>query len=181
MFAPVKTERLVLRRPTADDAERIFRAYATDLDVTRYLSWPTHVTLDDTRAFLAWSDASWDQDGYGPLLIERREGPDDERLLGSTGLDVQTPTRAAVGYLLAKRAWGQGFASEALAAMIDEARRAKLWRLEALCHVDHEASAHVLLKAGFAEEGILRAHTVFPNHTPYQPADVRLFSRVLRS
>lgn len=180
MDAPFTTPRLLLRRPTADDAERIFRTYASDLEVTRFLSWPTHVTLDDTRAFLAFSDTSWEQWGFGPLLIERRDGHEEDRLLGSTGLDFQTRTRASVGYLLAKRAWGQGYASEALLAMVEQAQRAKLWRLEALCHREHAASARVLLNAGFSEEGTLRAHTVFPNHTPYVPADVRLFARVLR-
>jgi len=38
----IETARLVLRRPTAADAEAIFNRYAGDSDVTRYLAWPRH-------------------------------------------------------------------------------------------------------------------------------------------
>ena len=51
------TERLVLRRPVEDDVSAIFERYASDPEVTRYLAWPRHVSLDDTRIFIAFSDA----------------------------------------------------------------------------------------------------------------------------
>lgn len=57
----IETARLYLRKPVSTDAESIFTIYASDPQVTRYLSWPTHRGLDDTRAFLAWSDLEWEQ------------------------------------------------------------------------------------------------------------------------
>lgn len=55
----------------------------------------------------------------GPYMIEAR---DTGMLLGSTGLLFETPSRAATGYVLAADAWGQGFATEALGAMLEVAR-----------------------------------------------------------
>ena len=51
----IETARLRLRKPARPDAEAIFASYAGDPLVTKYLSWPTHRTLADTSAFLAWS------------------------------------------------------------------------------------------------------------------------------
>jgi RimJ/RimL family protein N-acetyltransferase len=63
MKAPetVKTKRLLLRKPIIDDADEIFERYAGDPEVTRYLGWPMHKSVDDTRAFLEWSDAEWNR------------------------------------------------------------------------------------------------------------------------
>ena len=72
------------------------------------------------RLFLACCDAEWRQTGVGPYLIQSRENGE---LLGSTGLRLASPQQAATGYLLARDAWGQGYATEALRAMRDLALR----------------------------------------------------------
>ena len=172
----VETERLVLRRPRGADAEAIFARYASDPEVTRYLSFPRHTSLASTRAFLALSDAEWSRWPAGPYLIERR---DTGALVGSTGLSFETEQRAATGYLLARDAWGRGYATEALRAMVEVARDAGVLRLYALCHTGHAASVRVLEKAGFAREGTLRRYFVFPNLSPGEPLDVLCYARVL--
>jgi len=171
-----ETERLVLRRPRPEDAEAIFARYASDSEVTRLLSFPRHLSLDDTRGFLAVSDAEWSRWPAGPYLAERRG---TGVLLGSTGLSFETEQRAATGYVLAKDSWGQGYATEALRAMVEVARGAGVLRLYALCHTDHAVSARVLEKAGFAREGTLRRYFVFPNLSPGEPLDVLCYALVL--
>jgi hypothetical protein len=47
--------RLRLRRPQDSDAQAIFSTYANDVEVTRFLSWPRHLSLDDTQRFLNFS------------------------------------------------------------------------------------------------------------------------------
>jgi RimJ/RimL family protein N-acetyltransferase len=124
----VVTRRLVLRRPRPDDAGAIFARYARDPEVTRWLAWPRHASLDDTRAFLAWSDAEWERWPAGPYLVEAREGG---ALLGSTGLAFETARRASTGYVFARDAWGRGFATEAVEALVERARAAGVVRLHA--------------------------------------------------
>jgi [ribosomal protein S5]-alanine N-acetyltransferase len=170
----LQTARLLLRRPTLADAGAIFDRYASDPVVTRYLSWPTHRSLADTHAFLAWSDEEWEKWPAGSYLVFSRE---DNRLLGGTGLSFKSPTCAATGYVLARDAWGRGYATESLQAMVDLAREPGVKRLEALCHIDHRASARVLEKCGFHLEEILREHTEFPNLTPGQKSDVLSYVR----
>lgn len=171
----IETARLVLRRPRRDDAAAIFARYASVPEVTHYMSFARHVSIDQTRAFLDFCDDEWRRWPVGPYLIEHGE---DGRLLGGTGLGFETPWCASTGYLLARDAWGQGFASEALAAMVVLARDAGVVRLYATCHVDHAASRRVLEKAGFAHEGVLRRSTLFPNLGAAGPHDAHYYARI---
>lgn len=160
----IETERLLLRRPVASDAQAIFDRYASDPEVTRYLSWPTHRSVAATQAFLAWSDEDWARWPASSYLIFDRDNPD--RLLGGTGIAFQSPTLAVTGYVLARDAWGQGFATEALEAMVKLSARTGVKRLVAVCHPNHRASAHVLEKCGFLLDEERRDQFEFPNLKP---------------
>ena len=172
----LETERLILRKPQFDDAAAMFARYASDPDVTRLLGWPRHVSIDATRAFIDTSHGTWTQWPAGPYLIESR---DTRELIGATGLGFETPSRAATGYVLAKDAWGMGYATEALQAVIRIAAGAGVVRLYALCHADHQASARVLEKCHFAREGILKRYAEFPNLGVEGPCDVLCYARIL--
>jgi len=162
------TERLILRRPVAADVTPIFERYASDPRVTQYLAWPRHTSLADTRVFLKFSDAEWRRWGCGPYVVCTG---DDQALIGSSGLSFESNELASTGYVLARDAWGHGYASEVLRAMTELARSLGVRWLYGLCHVDHAASARVMEKCGFTPEGVLRQHIAFPNISPLR-ADV---------
>jgi [ribosomal protein S5]-alanine N-acetyltransferase len=168
----LSTPRLRLARPRALDAEAIFERYASDAEVTRYLGWPRHESVSDTRAFIAFSDAEWARWPAGPYLVWLADGT----LIGGSGLAFETPWRASTGYVFARDAWGSGYAGEVLEAMVRLAPAVGVTRLYALCHPGHRASRHVLERGGFAFEAILRAHSVFPNLAPCVPADCACYA-----
>lgn len=168
------TDRLMLRRPKAEDAEAVFERYSADPVVTRYLSWTMHRTLADAGEFLKWSDTEWEKWPAGPYLIFARDGG---RLVGGTGLSFRSATVAVTGYVFARCAWGLGYATESTRAMVKLARDLGVKRLEAICHVDHRPSAHVLEKCGFLLEAIRHNHTDFPNLAPGQKFDVRVYAQ----
>lgn len=172
----IETARLVLRRPVAEDVEAIFDRYAADLEVTRYLSWPRHTSLDDTRAFVQFSDAEWAKWPAGPLMCFSRT---DGALLGGTGLGFTDAEHASTGYVFSRDVWGKGYATEALAAMVDLSRSLGISELSAHCHVDHRPSSRVLEKCGFTREATLPRHLVFPNLSP-EPADVLRYGQILQ-
>lgn len=172
-----ETLRLVLRRPRQEDAETIFARYASDSRVTRFLGWPRHESVAATRAFLAFSDTQWREWPAGPYLVESRA---DGRLLGSTGFAFETAYRAATGYVFAEDAWGKGYATEALRAVVEIAREIGLIRLYALCHTENPPSWHVLEKCHFVREGVLRRHSEFPNMAPGVASDVFCYALILR-
>jgi len=176
MRAPehISSARLTLRRPVHTDAQAIYQAYAGDASVTRMLAWPCHTSIDDTVAFIDWSDSEWATRSVGPYVILDQSGA----VIGSTGLDVEAPHRAATGYVLARQAWGHGYATEATHTMAVLADELGISRLYALCHPENRASTNVLRKTGFMREGLLRRHTVFPNLHPAAPHDVECWARL---
>lgn len=169
------TPRLRLRAPTSRDAEAIF-AYASDPEVARFMGWPRHQHLDDSRRFVAFAEGEWRQIGVGTYLALDSDGD----IVGSTGLHLATPYRATTGYVLARPVWGRGLATELATAMVELAARLGLARVEADCFVEHAASARVLEKAGFSFEGIRRAYLIGPNLGP-RPRDVRSYARVFEA
>lgn len=166
------TARLHLRRPQRGDAPAIYARFAADAEVTRYLSWPRHRSVADTREFLEASEREWDAHGTGPYLVFSRDG----LLAGASGLHLETPYRASTGYALARDAWGRGYATETTRAMISLAwTLPRMSRLYALCHPENGASVRVLEKAGFEREGRLRKYLVFPNLGSLDPCDVLVY------
>jgi [ribosomal protein S5]-alanine N-acetyltransferase len=180
MRAPsqVETPRLMLSPPEPSDAPEIFERYSSDPDVTRFLGWPTHHHVSDTEAFIGFSTSQWQREGMGAYLIRSRA---DGTLLGSTGLGLAGQPagnhRAMTGYVLAKDAWGRGYATEALRAMVDVARGIGIVSLSALCHPEHQASVHVLEKCGFARDLRWMRQAVFPNLLAGVQQDVWCFTR----
>jgi RimJ/RimL family protein N-acetyltransferase len=154
----------------------MFERYASRPQVTRYLGWPTHSSVEATRAFVASDVEAWARDGMGSWLVfETVSGA----LLGSTGLHAGEGRDAATGYLLVPEAWRKGFATEVLAAVVEQARAVGVRRLTASVHPDNRASVRVLEKVGFVPAPELGAVLAFPNLDASRPLPVLWFSKVL--
>jgi RimJ/RimL family protein N-acetyltransferase len=178
MKAPpeLTTERLTLVRPGPEDAGEVFERYASDLEVTRFLGWPRHTSVSDTQAFLTFSASEWKRWPAGPYLIRRRS---DGWLLGGTGLGFESPEQAMTGYVLARDAWGQGYATEALTAVVEVARQTGVRRLDALVHPEHRASSRVLEKCGFVRESSQSHLAELPNLAPGVKQEVHRYRLML--
>jgi ribosomal-protein-alanine N-acetyltransferase len=172
----IETARLLLSRPEWSDVDAIFQRYASDPDVTRFLGWPRHRSIADTQAFLGFSVEEWKRRPAGPYLIRLRG---NGQLLGGTGFGFETEDQAVTGYVLAKDAWGKGFATEALTAIVQVARDIGVARLSALCHPEHRASRRVLEKCGFVRDGTWAGQVEFPNLAPGVPQDVACYEMLL--
>ncbi len=151
----LETERLVLRKMTLDDAGAVF-AYASDPEVTRYVIWETHRSLEDSRAFLDLVARKYEGGGEPDWGIVYKG---DGRFVGTCGFVNWSPehARAEMGYVLHRDYWGRGLVPEAVRAMISFGfGRMNLNRIEARCIAENAASARVMEKAGMAHEGTLR-------------------------
>ncbi len=170
----LRAPRVVLRAPMADDAPRMFAAYAADPEVTRYLTWRPHASVDDTRAHVERTQAEWRAGGPNlAWVIEDDAGA----LVGSIGV-MGGGFKVSVGYVLARARWGQGLMTEALRAVIDAAwTMPDVQRVWAICDVDNPGSARVMEKAGMTQEGVLRRFSLHPN-VDAVPRDARCFAVV---
>jgi len=164
----IETDRLLLRYPQGEDAEKILAGYATDPEVTRYLLWKPHTSINDTADFLARCFLMIQERVAFPFAITMK---DTGELIGMTDMRIEGH-RIDLGYVIGKKHWNKGIMTEVVRQMIAEGfRGTTIFRVGATCHTENIASARVLEKAGMVREGILRRYILFPNLGP-TPADV---------
>jgi [ribosomal protein S5]-alanine N-acetyltransferase len=152
------TDRLLLRAFRPSDWTAV-HSYGTDLEVVRFMDWGPN-TVEQSRHHVNRSVAmaSVSPRLTFPYAVERVE---DGRVIGSTELSMTSldHRRAEMGYVFAREAWGQGYATEAAGALLDYAfDKLGLHRVAATCDPDNVGSARVLQKIGMAPEGRMRAY-----------------------
>ena len=99
----LETARLRLRKPVLQAAEEIFRKYARDPEVTRYLTRSPNASVDETRDFIRRHHKAWDEGKSFHWVIVRKE---DDELLGTITARV-TDHKWKLGYVLACFLLGQ--------------------------------------------------------------------------
>ncbi|MEP7328440.1 MAG: GNAT family N-acetyltransferase [Betaproteobacteria bacterium] len=151
----LRTPRLVLRFLEARDAAALFAIFS-DPEVMRYWATPPWTALAQAHASVAQSLRDY-HDG-GALRMGVTVAGDDT-LVGTCTLFGfhRTNRRAEIGYCLASACWGRGYMQEALHAFINHALGSlDLHRIEADIDPRNTASARVLERHGFKQEGFLR-------------------------
>ena len=133
MHSPPKiifTERLILRQPEIEDASAIYEEYAHDKDVTKYLTWDAHASVQETEKFLKRCKRVWQEATSFPWTILRKT---DHQLMGMIEVSFEQ-TGAILGFVLGKNFWGNEYMSEAIKAIISWCMSQKdLYRVWAIC------------------------------------------------
>lgn len=161
-WAPVTellTPRLCVRPVQEADLPALLRVNGDD-QVTRYLPYATWQTLADAQAWWQRMLALCATGTAQQLVLQRRH---DGLCLGTLLLFKHDPAsaRAEVGYALGREHWRQGYAREALHAVLGHAFGPMgLARVEAEVQPEHAASLQLLLGLGFVREGLLRQRWV---------------------
>jgi RimJ/RimL family protein N-acetyltransferase len=149
------TPRLILRAVCDTDASDVFEINS-DPETVRYSSHPAYTSLDEVAGFLARTYASFDDQSQLRWAVERLE---DKKMIGLCslfGLDFSN-LRAEIGYTLNRQAWGQGYMSEAVRAVLDYSfNHLQLRRIEADAEPRNTASTVLLERLGFKLEGLLK-------------------------
>ena len=171
----LETQDLCLRKPRMKDAKDIFR-YASDPEVARYVLWEPHRSVSETVSFVRDLRARLRAGCPSSWVVVLRE---TDTVLGTIGFVwYSTENNAAErGYSFSREYWNQGYATQALRAVIDSVFSSlPLNRLEAQHDVRNPASGRVMQKCGLTQEGILRGRIM--NKGEY--IDTALYS-ILRS
>ena len=140
-----------------EDDWRAVLAYQSDVRYLKYSPW-THRTAEEVqdfvRGFIEWQGEQ-PRTKYQLAVVLRGEG----RLIGNCGIRIESAgsRQASIGYEIAPRYWGEGYATEAGRAMVAFGF-AELWlhRIWARCVAENVASYRVLEKVGMRREGRLR-------------------------
>ena len=170
----LETTRFLLRQPVVDDAGAIFQKYAQDQEITKYLIWRPHESINVTREFVRRCVQCWKDEIAFPWVVVRKN---DDELVGMLELRIDR-SRADLGYVIAREYWGNGYATEITRSVIEWAMaQENIFRVWATCDVENLASARVLEKSGMQREGILRRFIIHPNISD-EPRDSYCYSVV---
>ena len=142
----LETERLLLRRIRREDAQRIYDCWASDPEVTRYLTWQPHASVAVTEAIVARWLADYDKPDTYRYGIELRETGELIGMIDVVGYHHGNPV---IGYCSGRAYWGNGYMTEALKALCAALFEAgySMIRIEAVR--ENIGSNRVIQKAGF--------------------------------
>lgn len=172
------TPRLTLRRFTPEDAPAMYQNWASDPQVTRFLRWKPHQSVQETRQLLEGWAQQYSQPDYYSWAIQRQE---DGALIGSIaafGNYNPMDEMVEVGYCLGRAYWKQGYMTEALEAVLGFLlETAGYRRVEAYHSTQNPASGRVMERAGMIYEGTARQKYVIATG---QPQDCAMYG-ILRS
>jgi [ribosomal protein S5]-alanine N-acetyltransferase len=154
---PIVTARLRLRDFVPVDLAAV-HAFGSDPEVTRFMFWGPRDAAE-SRAYLDRMLASQRQRPrlVWELAVVRRA---NDALIGACDLTLDDDGATGdLGYLLARPAWGAGYATEIARALVAAGfEQLRLRRIFATCDIDNAASARVLEKAGLRFEARLGHH-----------------------
>ena len=152
----LKTERLILRRFTLDDAEDAFRNWEASEKVTRYLTWPPYQNIDDLKGYIqSVIDSCEKPDHYDWVIEDKALG----QVIGSIGVVWMREDIAAceIGYCLGDEFWGKGIMPEALNEVIRFLfEEVGMNRVQATHDLNNPNSGRVMEKCGMRYEGAMR-------------------------
>ncbi len=153
----IYTERLHLRKARLGDEYSMYKNYTTDPEMTKYVGWKPHKSVEETRvSFVEKRLNSYADDSYRWVICEK--GSDD--VIGSIDVAGMFGFQTVeAGYALARMHWNKGYTTEALKAVIDYMFEIGVHRVQAKHNVKNVGSGRVMEKAGMTKEGILREMT----------------------
>lgn len=152
----IETERLILRPFTTEDAETMFRNWASDPEVTKFLTWPTHNSVEVSRWVLNdWCSRYAEPDFYQWAIVPKELG---EPIGSIAAVQVNDSARwVEIGYCIGKNWWHRGCVSEALNALIRFFfEEVGVGRIQAKHDPRNPNSGAVMRKCGMVCEGTLR-------------------------
>ncbi|HXS00239.1 MAG TPA: GNAT family N-acetyltransferase [Pyrinomonadaceae bacterium] len=154
----LETERLILRGMDVADAPFILKLL-NEPSFLRFIGDKKVRTVQDAEQYILNGPvASYNRNGFGLCLVELKETHTPIGMCGLLKRD-ELP-HADIGFAFMPDFWNQGFAYEAAAAVMNDAReRLKLERILAITNQDNESSIKLLQKLGLKFERVIKMST----------------------
>lgn len=153
----IETKNLILRKFELSDAEAMYRNWANDSEVTKFLTWKPHDSIEVSKSILkSWIEEYKNKNFY-QWAIALKSNEDEPIGCISIVRQYEEIGMVHVGYCIGKKWWNQGVTSEALNALIkyfiDEVGAN---RIESRHDPLNQNSGKVMMKCGLKYEGTMR-------------------------
>lgn len=153
----IETARLILRKFEMADADAMFHNWASDPEVTKFLTWPTHPSVEVTKFVLGdWVKSYESSSYYQWAIVLKENGSEPIGSIAVVHMD-DAVDMVHVGYCIGRNWWRKGIMTEALNAVIDFFfYSVNVNRVEARHDTNNPNSGAVMRKCGMTYEGTLR-------------------------
>ncbi len=149
----LETPRLTLRRATLEDAKPMFRNWASDPEVTKFLTWPPHESMEVTQRLLAGWIAEYEKDDYYHWMIILKDLDEPIGSIIARGYDERIES-IEIGYCIGRQWWHKGIMTEALNVVVEFLfTQVCLNRIESRHDPNNPHSGDVMQKCGMRYEG----------------------------
>ena len=153
----LETPRLILRKAVKTDALPMFHNWASDPEVTKYLTWQTYLHVNEAHKILDIWIKEYEKPEFYQWMIELK---DLNQPIGSISV-VHCNDQIAemeVGYCIGRPWWHKGIMTEALSAVIDFLfTKVGVDRITAKHDTNNPRSGGVMKKCGMIYEGTTRS------------------------
>ena len=155
----IETERLILRRFKISDAQNMFDNYASKENVTKYLTWSAHKSVEETKRYiLDFVLPEYDKNDTYRWAIVWKE---NNEVIGC--IDVtrskEGVRRAELGWVIGDTYWGKGIMPEAAEKVLSYLFAVGYERIQAVHHFENTKSGRVMQKIGMQYEGLLKKYS----------------------
>ena len=149
----LETQRLSLRKFTVNDAQFILKLL-NEPSFLRYIGDKQVRNLEDARQYILNGPvASYERNGFGLYLVELKESYTPIGMCGF--LKREELPDPDIGFAFLPEFWSKGFAFEAAAALLHDARE-RFQRILAITSLDNDASIKLLQRLGLRFEGVVQ-------------------------
>lgn len=154
----IETDRLILRRYVIEDADAMYKNWASDSEVTKFLTWQPHSSVEVSRGIIEnWLKEYSDEKYYQWAIVLKDNG--NEPIGGISVVHMNEDiSMVHIGYCLGRAWWRRGIMSEALKAVTDFMfDTVEVNRVESRHDPMNPNSGKVMQKCGMKYEGTLRS------------------------
>lgn len=153
----IETERLILRRFKMEDAEAMYKNWTSDEEVTKFLTWPPHSSIELTKNILQeWINDYKNENSYNWAITIKENGAEPIGSIGAVDINKRV-NMVHIGYCISKKWWDKGITSEALKALIKYFfEEVGVNRVESRHDPNNPNSGKVMMKCGMKYEGTMR-------------------------
>lgn len=145
MKKTLETERLILRPFEYSDASDMYNNWASDNEVTKYLTWNTHKSIEVTKKVLDIWVSQYEKEERINFAITLK---DTNELIGGIDVVGYIDGVPVIGYVLSRKFWNKGYMSEACKAVLNFLFSLGYDKVRIDALVNNIASNKVIIKCG---------------------------------
>lgn len=152
----LETNRLILRPFINEDAESMFKNWASDDEVTKFMNWATQHKIEETENTIKSWMSRYVNESFYNWALEDKLTSQNIGFISVVSCD-DTVKKAELGFGIGKKWWHKGIMAEALGAVIKYLfGEVGVNRIQACHDTNNPNSGRVMQKCGMKYEGTMR-------------------------